>query len=256
MRDGSVFRSDSGVSDDPPLVPSLSAAGRCVSLALAIAAMSPAAASAVGPRAILLGRSVQGRPIVAYEVGDRSSTRRILVVGCIHGNEPAGIAIAQRLEASSPPEADLWVVPVLDPDGFAAGTRGNARGVDLNRNFPWRWRPLSGIYDSGPRPLSEPESRVAYRLIQRVRPTISIWFHQHLGVVDESGGSLAVERRFASLVGLPVVRLTRYPGSVTGWQNHSFPGTTAFVVELPPGQLAGSQAALYARGILELAEAA
>jgi murein peptide amidase A len=226
-----------------------------MSLALAIAAVSPGAASAVGPRAVFLGRSAEGRPIIAYEVGDRSSTRRILVVGCIHGDESAGIAIARRLEASSPSEADLWVVPVLNPDGLAAGTRGNARGVDLNRNFPWRWRPLSGVYDSGPRPLSEPESRVVYQLIERVRPTISIWFHQHLGVVDESGGSLVVEHRFASLVALPLVRLTRYPGSVTGWQNHSFPGTTAFVVELPSGQLVRSEAARYARGVLQLAEA-
>ena len=177
------------------------------------------------------------------------------MVGCIHGNEPAGIAITRLLESSSPRGADLWVVPVLNPDGFAVGTRGNARGVDLNRNFPWRWRPLGGIYYSGSRPLSEPESRIAHRLIERLRPTISIWFHQHLGVVDESGGSVSVERRFASLVELPLARLARYPGSVTGWQNHSFPGTTAFVVELPPGLLASSVAARYARAVLRLAEA-
>jgi protein MpaA len=227
-----------------------------MSVALAIAAVSPGAALAIGPRAVVLGRSLEGRQIVAYEVGDRSSARKILVVGCIHGDEAAGIPVARRLEVSSPPEADLWVVPVLNPDGFAAGTRGNARGVDLNRNFPWRWRTLRGVYDSGSRPLSEPETRVAYRLIERLRPTISIWFHQHLGVVDESGGSVVVERRFASLVKLPLVRLTRYPGSVAGWQNHSFPTTTAFVVELPPGQLAGGDAARYARAVLELAEAA
>jgi protein MpaA len=73
----------------------------------------------------------------------------VLVVGCIHGNEPAGIAIAQRLERSSPRGVDLWIVPVLNPDGRAADTRGNTHGVDLNRNFPWHWRPLGGVYDSG-----------------------------------------------------------------------------------------------------------
>jgi protein MpaA len=231
-------------------------AGPLVLIALAASALWPGVSSARGlPPPVVLGRSVDGRPIVAYEVGDRSSRRKVLVVGCIHGNEPAGIAITRLLESSSPRGADLWVVPVLNPDGFAVGTRGNARGVDLNRNFPWRWRPLGGIYYSGSRPLSEPESRIAHRLIERLRPTISIWFHQHLGVIDESGGSVSVERRFASLVELPLARLARYPGSVTGWQNHSFPGTTAFVVELPPGLLASSAAARYARAVLRLAEA-
>jgi len=81
--------------------------------------------------------------------------------------------------------------------------------------------------------LSEPESRIAYHLILRVRPQISIWFHQHERAVDESGGDVAVERRFAALVGLPLRRLPREPGSAVGWENHRLPGTTAFVVELP-----------------------
>jgi protein MpaA len=232
------------------------AAGGWVLIALAATALWPGEVNARGfRRPVVLGRSVDGRPIVAYEVGDRSSPRKVLVVGCIHGNEPAGIAITRLLEASSPHRTDLWVVPVLNPDGFAADTRGNARGVDLNRNFPWRWRPLGGIHYSGSRPLSESESRIAYRLIELLRPTISIWFHQHLGVVDESGGSVSVERLFASLVALPLARLARYPGSVTGWQDHSFPGTTAFVVELPPGSPAPTSAARYARAVLRLAEA-
>jgi murein peptide amidase A len=189
-------------------------------------------------RQVTLGRSVQGRPIVAIERGDPNGPRKLLVVGCIHGNECAGVAVVRQLERLAVPAGlDLQLVPSLNPDGAAAGTRGNAHGVDLNRNFPWRWQPRAGADDSGPRPLSEPESRIAYRLILRFRPAITIWFHQHLDVVDESGGSVAVERRFASLAGLRVARLTRYPGSVTSWQNHRFPGTTAFVVELPAGQL-------------------
>jgi protein MpaA len=172
------------------------------------------------------------------------------VVGCIHGDEPAGIAVARLLERASPRGVDLWVVPVLNPDGEAADTRGNAHGVDLNRNFPWRWQRLRGIFSSGLRPLSEPESRIAYRLIRRVRPQISIWFHQHLGVVDESGGNATVERRFAALVGLPLVRLAREPGSVVGWENHTFPRTTAFVVELPAGSLSAAAARREARAVL------
>ena len=132
-----------------------------------LASMIMAAAAVGGAHHFLLGRSVDGRPIVAYEVGDTDSQVRELVVGCIHGDECAGVAIAHRLERATPQGVDLWIVPVLNPDGAARDTRGNAHGVDLNRNFPWRWRPLSGLFYSGPRPLSEPESRIAYRLLRR-----------------------------------------------------------------------------------------
>jgi protein MpaA len=204
-------------------------------------------------RPIVIGGSVDGRPIDAVEVGDPHSPRKELVVGCIHGNEPAGIAIAKRLENSSPATVDLWIVPDLNPDGRSVSTRGNARGVDLNRNFPWRWQRLGAPYYSGLRPLSEPESRSIYQLIRQLRPQVSIWFHQHLGVVDESGGSVAVERRFAALVDLPLARLAREPGSAVNWENGAFPGTTAFVVELPPGSLTAAAATRYARAVLQVA---
>ena len=64
---------------------------------------------------------------------------------------------------------------------------------------------------------------------------MTIWFHQHADVVDDSGGNPAVEEQFADETDLPFARLTRYPGSVTGWENHNYPATTAFVVELPAG---------------------
>ena len=202
---------------------------------------------------IVIGHSTRGRPIRAYVIGDLHATRTMLVVGCIHGNECAGLAIVRALKRLAPPAGfDLWVVENLNPDGYAAGTRQNAHGVDLNRNFPWAWRPLSGTFDSGPRPLSEPESRIAYRHVLRVRPRISIWFHQHERVVDQSGGNLHVERGFSRLVGLPLRRLPREPGSVVGWENHRLPGTTAFVVELPSGSLSATTAARYARAVLAL----
>jgi protein MpaA len=102
--------------------------------------------------------------------------------------------------------------------------------------------------------LSEPESRLAYRLIRRLRPRITIWFHQPLAVVDESGGSLAVERSYAEAVGLPLRRLSRYHGSAASWQNTHLPRTTAFVVELPPGAPTPAQTARYRDGILALAQ--
>jgi protein MpaA len=203
---------------------------------------------AVGRRTVLLGRSADGRPITAIETGDFDSPRKALVVGCIHGNECAGTAIALLLAHARPPRnADLWIVPDANPDGAAAGTRGNAHAVDLNRNFPWRWQPLGGATDSGPRPLSEPETRLLYRLLHRVRPGISIWFHQPLDVVDDSSGRRALERRFAVAAGMRLGALSREPGSAVTWEAHCLPRGSAFVVELPAGQLAPAAAERLAR---------
>jgi len=158
-------------------------------------------------------------------------------VGGIHGNETAGRTIALDLLRTAPPAStEVVVVPDLNPDGAARDRRQNATGVDLNRNFPYRWRRLGQRGDqqySGTAPLSEPESRAMAALIRRLRPTVSVWFHQPVDVVDESGGSVAVEGRFARILGLPFRRLRGYNGSAVSWENTSFPGTTAFVVELP-----------------------
>ena len=217
--------------------------------------------TAAAPSRVTIGRSVRGVPIYATEAGTARRARAdLLVVGCIHGNEPAGIAVSEQLRgklASQP--LDAWLVDDLNPDGRAAGTRQNLRGVDLNRNFPWRWQPLGprGTQQySGPRALSEPEARAAFALVERVRPRVAIWFHQPVGVVDESGGSLAVERHFSRLSGLPLRRLPRYPGSAVGWENHAVPGSTAFVVELPPGPPAPRRAASLASAVVALASKA
>jgi protein MpaA len=216
--------------------------------------------AAVTRQAMTIGYSVHHRPLVAVEIGDPRQRHRILVIGCIHGNEPAGIAVARRLiRATAPTHTTLWVIPDLNPDGVAADTRQNADGVDLNRNFPWRWRPLDtpgGPQYSGPKPLSEPESRAAARLILRVRPQITIWFHQPLGLVDLSGGDPRVERRFARLLAVPVRELTRYPGSAASWSNARIPGSTAFVVELPPGRLNPTAVVRYAHAVLTVERAA
>jgi murein peptide amidase A len=210
----------------------------------------------VAAAVIAPGHSVDGRPIPVIERGDPNAPARILVVGCIHGNEPAGIAVVRRLERLPVPAGvELILVPTLNPDGLAARTRQNAHGVDLNRQFPWDWaRSARGVFYSGPRPLSEPESRFAFRLIRQVRPTVSIWYHQHLTlVVREPRGNLRLERRYAERVGLPLKWLGRFHGSVASWENASFPGTSAFVVELPAGELSPGAADRHARAVLSLA---
>jgi murein peptide amidase A len=183
----------------------------------------------------VIGHSVQGRPIVSVRLGSQDPEVRMLVIGAVHGDERAGMRIARLLIAlGAPREAEVLVVPTLNPDGVAARSRGNAHGVDLNRNFPFDWRPLGGGEYSGRGPFSEPESRAARRLILRTKPDVTIWFHQPFGLIDRPEGNPFVANRFADLIGLPLVRLPgRYPGSASRWQNHRFPQATAFVAELP-----------------------
>jgi protein MpaA len=97
--------------------------------------------------------------------------------------------------------------------------------------------------------LSEPESRAVRELILRVRPQVTVWFHQPLALTDRSGGDVRVERRFAALSGLPLRTLTRYHGSAASWQNARLGGSTAFVAELPPGRPGPAAVARYARAV-------
>jgi protein MpaA len=184
----------------------------------------------------VLGRSVNGRRIVARMLLGGTARRSVLVVGSIAGDEPGGIAVT-RLLASEPAVAGvrLWLIPDMNPDGAARGTRGNADGVDLNRNFPFRWRHLAAPgsrFYSGPRPSSEPESRAIEAFIRRTRPTLAIWLHQPYGLVDDSEGPHWAERLLARSLGLHLEPLPDYPGSAIGWEDHLI-HASAFDIELP-----------------------
>ena len=169
--------------------------------ALAVALAALASTAVAGVHKLVIGHSVKGRPIIALVRGPNDAPRKILIVGCIHGNECAGLAIVSALEhAPVVKGVQLWLVPEMNPDGTAADTRQNADGVDLNRNFPYQWAPVSDpTYYSGPRPLSEPETRAAVRLIRRIKPAVTIWYHQHMDLVDMAGGDRGVARRYAQL---------------------------------------------------------
>jgi hypothetical protein len=211
--------------------------------------------AALPPLWRLLGRSEDARPIRIVERGNPHATR-LLVIGCIHGSECAGRAVVRLLaRLPQPIHADLWLVDDLNPDGFTAGTRQNARGVDLNRNFPSQWRPIGRRGDSqysGPRPLSERETRIAWKLILRLRPAITIWFHQPQGIVRAWGGSIPAGRRYARLAQVPFRRLRWPSGSASNWQNHRFHHASSFVVEFPAGPLSPAPAEPYARAVIAL----
>jgi hypothetical protein len=207
------------------------------------AALAPPPRSTAAPRRVVIGHSVRGRRIVAHVLGRDSAPRKLLLVGCIHGNECAGIRILSALTYRPVPAGvQVWLVPEMNPDGTAADARQNAHGVDLNRNFPYQWeRVTDPTYDSGPGPASEPETRAAMALIRHIKPAVTIWYHQHMDLVDMAGGDRGVARRYAQLSGLRATCLSFLPGTAPAWSNHLLPGTTAFVVELPAGPI-GPQA--------------
>jgi protein MpaA len=195
----------------------------------------------------VVGHSAEGRRIGMRQAGDPALAGEVLLFGCIHGDECAGSGVQprSRLTAYCPdPRSDVYVVPNLNPDGAAVGSRLNSRGVDLNRNFSTGWRPIGSPGDpqySGPRPFSEPETRLAAAIVRRLAPQVTIWFHQYRGdrpFVRAWGQSAPAARRFARLARLRFKLLPWPGGTAPNWQNRHFPGTSSFVVELAAGPLA------------------
>lgn len=128
--------------------------------------------------------------------------RTVLVVGGIHGNEPVSPpTVRAMVDAALPADVDIWLLPLLNPDGSAAGTRCNANGVDLNRNFSWGWRASTG----GPAAFSEPEPSAIAELVERLDPDLVVWVHQPLGYVSSIGPTPdAYEQAWAQASGVPV----------------------------------------------------
>ena len=87
------------------------------------------------------------------------------------------------------------------------------------------------------------------RFVERIRPAVTITYHQHMNLVDEAGGDRGVARRYAQLAGMRATCLTFLPGEETAWSNHTLPGTTSFVVELPAGHLSPAALARHVRAI-------
>jgi murein peptide amidase A len=190
----------------------------------AVATATTARPAVIGGRVI--GHSVQGRPIVAWHLG-RPGRKKVVLIAVMHGNEPAPRRILTDLRDGPPVHRlNLWVVPVYNPDGLAHHTRKNAHGVDLNRNYPYKWIPQDGGYESGPKPESEPETRAMMRFLAWVRPAYVLSFHQPLHAVDVTERP-RFSRRVARALDLPMTKLdcgSSCHGTMTMWFNHRFRG--------------------------------
>lgn len=146
-------------------------------MALAACGVSPRDASAEpGGGWSVIGASVEGRPIEAATIG--RGPKRVLIVGGIHGNErEAAGALGQieRIAANESRRVTVRLIRDLNPDGSHARTRGNARGVDLNRNWPTAcFTPRSA---HGAAPLSEPETALLIEEIERFSPGLIVVLH-------------------------------------------------------------------------------
>jgi len=179
-----------------------------------------------------LGESVRGRPIMAYRLGQLGQ-QKVVLFSTMHGDEPRTRRILLSLKNRRPIRGvNLWVVPTYNPDGLARGTRKNAHGVDLNRNFPYQWADLDGRYESGPRPKSEPETRAVVRFLKRVEPHRIISFHQPLHGVDQDTKNRRFARRVARTLRLPRKVFDCggvCHGTMTSWYNHRFEGSALTV---------------------------
>ncbi len=176
----------------------------------------------------VIGQSVHGRDIVAWHLGEPGTPTYVLI-STMHGNEPHTRQILQALRDGPAFDGiNVWVVPTYNPDGLVAGTRKNAHGVDLNRNFPYRWADLDGGYESGPRPGSEPETRAMMDFLREVRPLRVLSFHQPLLGVDTDTKDARFARRVARELRLPRRTLDCggvCHGTMTMWFNRHFEGS-------------------------------
>jgi len=164
----------------------------------------------------IIGSSVRNSPIMTQVFGQGPDV--VLIMATIHGNEPAGTPLVRRLAKNLNNNLQLLngrtiiLLPLANPDGYAANTRQNARGVDLNRNFAAANRlnsPATGNYA-----LSEPESRVIKQLITQYTPNRIVSIHQPLACIDYDGPARAIADRMAQYCDLPVRKLGARPGSL------------------------------------------
>jgi predicted deacylase len=208
----------------------------------------------VGP--IVIGHSVEGRPLEVFRFG-HGPIRRLIVAGIHGGYEWNTIALAGEFKEHLsqhpewvPPEITLFLLPALNPDGEARSHsyegRANARGVDLNRNWPAQWKedwsrtgcwnhlPIGG----GPQPVSEPEVAALMGFILEQRISALISYHSAaLGIFaggrPPSQGSLSLAEAVAEVSPYPYPPLDygcEYTGQFTDWAAEN--GIAAIDVEL------------------------
>ena len=184
------------------------------SLSLAGTSCNSLGTSPHGPRHTeVFGHSREGKAIRATILGEGRET--YLMLGVIHGNEPLGAPLLERFiqrVVKDPGLAHgirLVVVPVVNPDGLAKNSRTNARGIDLNRNFPassWRAARRHGTH-----PGSEPETRAVLKIMRQFNPSRILAVHSPLSCVNFDGPAEELARSIASVTPYTLRASIGYP---------------------------------------------
>jgi protein MpaA len=142
----------------------------------------------------------------------------VLILASIHGNEDAGTPLVNQLMQTLRARPSLGathtilLIPVANPDGYALQIRGNARGIDLNRNFPASNRIDNAVF--GQAGLTEPESRILHDLILTHQPARIVTIHQPLYCLDYDGPADRIAQAMSYYCPLPVKKLGSRPGSL------------------------------------------
>jgi len=217
----------------------------------------------------VIGESVEHRSILAMRISGKSKRRaKVLFTGGIHGNEKIGVSMVLRLIEilvqgyghdrrirNLIDRSDIYLIPLINPDGYTRSRRLNARGVDLNRNYEvgfTRNRILSRWgkwpFYAGPFPYSEPETRAVLSLLKRVRFSVALAFHSTGGFIGYSYGystkkapdykllkSIAVEMKSRQPLERYAIRqqswLYRVKGCLEDEMYEQY-GTLAYVIEM------------------------
>lgn len=196
---------------------------------------------------ITIGKSAAGKDIQACQISGSviDSQNALLVIGTIHGNEPDGMRVVDELLKNPAPDGtEIWIIRDGNPDGSELVTRRNANKVDINRNFPIKWRasdPSLRTY-SGPSPASEPETVALMKAVQIIKPTQIVVFHQPFDQIDcPPERTTQISDRLSGLTGyrsecIPGEKsgsvTNSYTGTFTIWVNSTYPKTTALTFEL------------------------